>query len=108
MADINRTLTGCDAYFKHVHSSELEQIDRWMWKIRKSDLEEGAGQINALCHLYPGLKSQGVSRRLMRRRMKAMSAMAAKINPAARTNPMPRMRASAMSRRWMGERALNF
>ena len=30
MADITRTLTGCYAYFKHDHSSELEQIDRSM------------------------------------------------------------------------------
>ena len=34
VADINRTLQGWFAYFKHIHPSELEGIDQWMREIR--------------------------------------------------------------------------
>jgi RNA-directed DNA polymerase len=43
VADINRTLTGWYAYFKHVHHSELDQIDRWMRARLRSILRKRRG-----------------------------------------------------------------
>ena len=43
VADINRTLTGWYAYFKHVHPSELDQIDRWMRVRLRSILRKRRG-----------------------------------------------------------------
>jgi RNA-directed DNA polymerase len=43
VADINRTLKGWFAYFKHVHLSELEKIDRWMRVRLRSILRKRRG-----------------------------------------------------------------
>jgi hypothetical protein len=43
VADINRTLKGWYAYFKHVHPSELEQIDRWVRVRLRSILRKRRG-----------------------------------------------------------------
>ena len=51
VADINRTLQGWFGYFKHVHPSELEVIDRWMrvrlrsiLRMRRGGRGRGRGQ----------------------------------------------------------------
>lgn len=43
VADINRTLKGWYAYFKHVHPSELEEIDRWVRVRLRSILRKRRG-----------------------------------------------------------------
>lgn len=43
VADINRTLKGWFGYFKHVHHSELEEIDRWMRVRLRSILRKRRG-----------------------------------------------------------------
>lgn len=43
VADINRTLKGWFGYFKHVHPSELEEIDRWMRVRLRSILRKRRG-----------------------------------------------------------------
>lgn len=43
VADINRTLKGWFAYFKHVHRSELEDIDQWMRVRLRSILRKRRG-----------------------------------------------------------------
>jgi RNA-directed DNA polymerase len=43
VADINRTLKGWYGYFKHVHRSELEEIDRWMRVRLRSILRKRRG-----------------------------------------------------------------
>jgi RNA-directed DNA polymerase len=43
IADINRTLKSWFAYFKHVHSSELETIDRWIRVRLRSILRKRQG-----------------------------------------------------------------
>ena len=43
VADINRTLQGWFAYFKHVHPSELEEIDRWVRVRLRSILRKRRG-----------------------------------------------------------------
>ncbi len=42
-ADINRTLKGWYAYFKHVHPSELEETDQWMRARLRSILRKRRG-----------------------------------------------------------------
>jgi len=43
VADINRTLRGWFAYFKHIHPSELEEIDRWVRVRLRSILRKRRG-----------------------------------------------------------------
>ena len=43
VADINRTLQGWYAYFKHVHSSELGEIDQWLRARLRSILRKRRG-----------------------------------------------------------------
>jgi RNA-directed DNA polymerase len=43
VADINRTLQGWFAYFKHIHPSELEVIDQWMRVRLRSILRKRRG-----------------------------------------------------------------
>lgn len=43
VADVNRTLKGWYAYFKHVHPSELEEIDRWVRVRLRSILRKRRG-----------------------------------------------------------------
>ena len=51
VADINRTLKGWFAYFKHIHRSELEEIDQWtrmrlrsILRKRRGGMGRGRGQ----------------------------------------------------------------
>jgi len=43
VADINRTLKGWFAYFKHVHPSELDEIDQWLRMRLRSILRKRRG-----------------------------------------------------------------
>ena len=43
VADINRTLKGWFAYFKHIHPSELEEIDQWVRARLRSILRKRRG-----------------------------------------------------------------
>ena len=43
VADVNRTLQGWYAYFKHVHRSELEEIDQWTRMRLRSILRKRRG-----------------------------------------------------------------